>query len=151
ETVAVTPAPQVEPQSPQPAVHREPPVDVFVVSDEAINELLSQSDEEEAPAAATEPDTGGNTAVAEADSAVISPDGVPALQTASPNHASGLDPAAMDADPSTHVRLAAGVPSLTDEELAAVGELPPVPVARSVSPESGGRREGARSLGFFAR
>ncbi|MDQ1682375.1 MAG: hypothetical protein QOH99_916, partial [Frankiaceae bacterium] len=34
ETVAVTAAPEAEPQSPQPAVHGEPPVDVFVVSDE---------------------------------------------------------------------------------------------------------------------
>ncbi|MDQ1680443.1 MAG: hypothetical protein QOI42_1302 [Frankiaceae bacterium] len=51
----------------------------------------------------------------------------------------------------SRVAVAVDVPPLTEEELASVPEVPNLPAARTVSPETGTRREGARTLGFFAR
>jgi nicotinate-nucleotide--dimethylbenzimidazole phosphoribosyltransferase len=85
---------------------------------------------------------------------VATPEPVAVAPVATPEPAPGVpgdhpEPAA--AAGHSPIAVALDVPPLTEEELASVPDVPALPAARTVSPETGGRREGARTLGFFAR
>ncbi|MDQ1703297.1 MAG: hypothetical protein QOF57_2549, partial [Frankiaceae bacterium] len=125
EPVAVE-APGVEPIAVEPVAVEAPAVEPVAVEPVAIAPIAV-----EAPAAPEAP------AASEA----------PAAPEAPPAPASHGE----DAIPTRPHIDTESIPPLTEEELAAVSDLPMVPVARGISPEAGGRREGARSLGFFAR
>jgi hypothetical protein len=164
-----------------PAVDTEPiPVEVLVVSDETISHLLAEQSPVATtmPVAAeslaveplaVEPVAAESLAVeplavepvaAESlavEPLAVEPSAVEPLAVeplAAPEPAGGvpaehLEPVAA----AGHARIAVAVevPALTEEELASVPDVPNLPAARTVSPESGTRREGARTLGFFAR
>ncbi|MCU1677392.1 MAG: hypothetical protein JWM93_2150 [Frankiales bacterium] len=110
-----------------------PPVDVLVVSDEAMSQLLAEALPLEAASASAVEVTPAVTSV--------ETENVEALHTRPADDGDGVPHGAPEID----------IPHLTDEEIASVSDVPVLPVARTVSPEATGRREGARSLGFFAR
>lgn len=157
---AIAPAPEaVEPIALEPiavdTIAVEPiGVDTIAVEPIAVEPIATEPIAVAGEPIAVEPTAAEPTAEPAAVVPVATPEPVAVGPVATPEPAPGVpadhpEPAA--AAGHSPIAVALDVPPLTEEELASVPDVPALPAARTVSPETGGRREGARTLGFFAR